>query len=324
MMERVPAYEGKGKYIFVSYSHRNTDLVYPIIERMFDERYRVWYDEGIAPGSEWPHNIEVHLKGCSAALIVVSENSLASKNCDNEVVNALNNHKQIIQYSLDGNSHPLLTDVPVIKTEEELFKILSPELIGDGTGYDLTLNNRRRLSLWNLLLVLSFILIVALGLGMYGINVGYFDEYLPGRTVNEKDITVKEEKTGFDVNNDVIAQAILDQLSDEDLFVDIEFFDERDRDTIYQNLGYDLDRPMQYFDLTQKDIEDLYLGDCSEDCLKLLKYLPSLKKLQLDSSRIKSLKNLDDCPKLEEVYLRIECFPVELSENRNYIVKIFN
>ena len=323
MTNRVPAYEGKGKYIFVSYSHKDSGIVYPTIRKMFEEKYRVWYDEGIAPGSEWPHNIEVHLKQCSVALICVSANSLASKNCDNEVVNALNNNKQIIQCSLDGNIHPLLKDAPVIRSEEELFKALNPELIGDGTGYDLALNNRRRFSIWNLLLGLAIVLIIALGSAMYGIEKGYFDEYLPGRNTDVQDITVKEEKIGLEVNNDIIAQAILEQLSEEDLFRDIEFIEGADDWYMRMALGLeDYDKPLQYYDLTQSNIEEADLQYCSEDCLKLLKYLPSLKVLRLNSDKIKSLEALDECPRLEKVYLNVGSFPIELNENRRYTVLI--
>ena len=72
-MDRIPAYEGKGNFIFVSYSHKDSGTVYPFITDLFEKKYRVWYDEGIAPGSEWPYNIEVHLKSCSTVLVFVSE-----------------------------------------------------------------------------------------------------------------------------------------------------------------------------------------------------------------------------------------------------------
>ncbi|MBQ1488402.1 MAG: toll/interleukin-1 receptor domain-containing protein, partial [Lachnospiraceae bacterium] len=47
-------YEGKEKYIFISYSHKDTDRVMPIISRLMNEGFRVWYDDGISPGTEWP------------------------------------------------------------------------------------------------------------------------------------------------------------------------------------------------------------------------------------------------------------------------------
>ena len=320
-MDRIPAYEGKGNFIFVSYSHKDSGTVYPFITDLFEKKYRVWYDEGIAPGSEWPYNIEVHLKSCSTVLVFVSENSLASRNCDNEVVNALDNKKKIIQYSLDGSIHPLLKDEITVRNKEELFNTLSDDLIGDGSGYDRELNNKRRLSLWNLLLGLAVLFIVALGAGIYGLNEGYFDKYLPGRNIVEEDITEKKEASGIQVDNSLIAQALLEQLSKEDLFRDVEFSDDSDKQALYEAIGfYDWgsEGELQYFDLTEFGSDDLYLNNCSDECLKLLKYLPNLKHLYISSDKISTLEALNDCPYLEEVHLNRNCFPIDIPSEKNY------
>ena len=320
-MDRIPAYEGKGNFIFVSYSHKDSGTVYPFITDLFEKKYRVWYDEGIAPGSEWPYNIEVHLKSCSTVLVFVSENSLASRNCDNEVVNALDNKKKIIQYSLDGSIHPLLKDEITVRNKEELFITLSDDLIGDGSGYDRELNNKRRLSLWNLLLGLAVLFIVALGAGIYGLNEGYFDKYLPGRNIVEEDITEKKEASGIQVDNSLIAQALLEQLSKEDLFRDVEFSDDSDKQALYEAIGfYDWgsEGELQYFDLTEFGSDDLYLNNCSDECLKLLKYLPNLKRLYISSDKISTLEALNDCPYLEEVHLNRNCFPIDIPSEKNY------
>ena len=76
----VPAYEGKKPYLFVSYAHLDSAKVLPVVNKLFDKKYRVWYDEGIAPGSEWPKNIADHLSGAEAVIVFVSENSLVSPN----------------------------------------------------------------------------------------------------------------------------------------------------------------------------------------------------------------------------------------------------
>ncbi len=85
MKDYVRAYEGNESYIFVSYAHLDSDKVLPIIRELYERKYRVWYDEGIAPGTEWPENIERHLLGADTVLVFVSAHSLASKNCKNEV-----------------------------------------------------------------------------------------------------------------------------------------------------------------------------------------------------------------------------------------------
>ena len=45
-------YEGTENYIFVSYTHKDSEAVFSVIERLHKRGYRIWYDDGIAPGSE--------------------------------------------------------------------------------------------------------------------------------------------------------------------------------------------------------------------------------------------------------------------------------
>ena len=51
--DKIRAYSGNKPYIFISYAHRNSAAVYPIIQRMAADGFRIWYDEGIDPGTEW-------------------------------------------------------------------------------------------------------------------------------------------------------------------------------------------------------------------------------------------------------------------------------
>ena len=80
-MERPVAYMGEEPYIFVSYSHKDSERVWPIIARLQAGRFRFWYDDGINPGTEWDANIASHIKNCSFFLVFISENYLASENC---------------------------------------------------------------------------------------------------------------------------------------------------------------------------------------------------------------------------------------------------
>lgn len=94
-------YEGKKPYIFVSYAHKDSNRVFPILEELDRRGYRVWYDDGIAPGSEWPENIAQHLDGCSLTLAFVSPSSIASPNCRREVTFALAKHKPFLGILLE-------------------------------------------------------------------------------------------------------------------------------------------------------------------------------------------------------------------------------
>ena len=63
-MRKIIPYKGEEPYIFISYSHRDTAEVYAILERMQKDGYRIWFDEGIDPGSEWDDVIAAHVKEC--------------------------------------------------------------------------------------------------------------------------------------------------------------------------------------------------------------------------------------------------------------------
>ena len=78
-------YMGQEKYIFISYSHRDTAQVYPIISELITRGYRVWYDSGIDPGTEWDENIAQHINECGYFIAFMSGNYLGSNNCKDEL-----------------------------------------------------------------------------------------------------------------------------------------------------------------------------------------------------------------------------------------------
>ena len=94
-------YKGKEKYIFVSYCHKDKKYVFPIIEQMAKDGYRIWYDEGIDPGSEWPEIIAAHLNGCDSCIAFISENSLNSHNCRREINFAILKKKRFFSVVLE-------------------------------------------------------------------------------------------------------------------------------------------------------------------------------------------------------------------------------
>ena len=84
-MERPIPYKGDDTYIFISYAHRDSDRVWPIVERMQRNGYRVWYDEGIDPGTEWDENIAAHIEKCNYFIAFLSAAYLGSENCKDEL-----------------------------------------------------------------------------------------------------------------------------------------------------------------------------------------------------------------------------------------------
>lgn len=101
MPERVRPYEGKEDYIFVSYSHRDSERIFPLLRTLSSEGYRLWYDEGIDPGTEWPESIASHLAACKVCLAFISPTSVTSTNCRREINFALSRNKDFLSVVLE-------------------------------------------------------------------------------------------------------------------------------------------------------------------------------------------------------------------------------
>ena len=94
-------YEGTQPYIFVSYAHKNDAAVLEIISTLQSRGFRVWYDEGIEAGSEWPESIASHLERAQLVLAFLSPAYLQSDNCRKEMHYALTKKKPVINVYLE-------------------------------------------------------------------------------------------------------------------------------------------------------------------------------------------------------------------------------
>lgn len=100
-MEFFAPYEGKEPYIFVSYAHANSPDVMAVISHMHARGYRIWYDEGIEVGSEWPECIAEHLSAAHLMLAFVSNAYMKSDNCRREMHYALSKRIKVINIFLE-------------------------------------------------------------------------------------------------------------------------------------------------------------------------------------------------------------------------------
>lgn len=88
-MDKPKAYKGKEPFIFISYAHDDSDRVMPIIFGLQERGYRVWYDGGIRPGTEFAEFIGEQINDCGAFLCFMSANSANSKFCRKEIMLAI-------------------------------------------------------------------------------------------------------------------------------------------------------------------------------------------------------------------------------------------
>ncbi len=95
-------YRGEEPYIFVSYAHKDSEVVMRAIALLQQSGFRVWYDEGIDPGSEWPDTIEKYLERSSYFIGFISANALDSNYCKCELHTAFNERKKMLIVYLEN------------------------------------------------------------------------------------------------------------------------------------------------------------------------------------------------------------------------------
>jgi len=178
-------YQGPEDYIFVSYAHKDSPRVFDVIRCLHRQKYRVWYDQGIEIGADWPQVVAEKLLQSALVLIFISENALRSQNCRREIHYAVSQKKNMLVVFLDESALPAdmamqLSVVPQLRfsdseaTAAALTPYLDEGLIGDGvTGYE-ELSFRRKKA-WNKWLVVSLMTtallvcaVVYMALGMGG------------------------------------------------------------------------------------------------------------------------------------------------------------
>lgn len=104
----LPSYVGDEPYVFVTYSHQDTDVVYPHIRWLQDQGFNVAWDEGISPGAVWRAELADAIQGCSLLLYLVTPQSVASEHCTREVNFTLDEHHRpvlavhLVQTALPG------------------------------------------------------------------------------------------------------------------------------------------------------------------------------------------------------------------------------
>jgi hypothetical protein len=75
--------------------------VFRIIKKLSDKRYRIWFDEGIEPGNEWPETVGRAVVKCAQFLVFMSPWAARSRNVRNEINLAFAEHRDILVVFLD-------------------------------------------------------------------------------------------------------------------------------------------------------------------------------------------------------------------------------
>ena len=96
MANYVAPYEGNEPFVFVSYAHKDSATVEPLIRGLLSRGVRVWYDAGLEAGADWLIRIGEQLERSSSVVAFVSRNYEESHNCRSEISFAIEERKNLV------------------------------------------------------------------------------------------------------------------------------------------------------------------------------------------------------------------------------------
>ena len=82
--------------VMISYSHKNTELMLRIRDLLSSNNFEVWVDTKLQAGCQFFKNIGSAVIGCDIFLFILTEHSVASKFCEDEVSLARISNKKIL------------------------------------------------------------------------------------------------------------------------------------------------------------------------------------------------------------------------------------
>ena len=176
-------YEGRRPYLFISYSHRDSEAVLKVITLLHNRKLRLWYDEGIPAGSDWPKNIEEHMQSCSMVLFFVSKTAFASPNCRSEIEAALVLKKPVLLLPLSDTApnaewNDLLSQCTRLSSGSDASARAETVLSCKQITHAYYRKPFEKLRFDWLMLVLAMLLFAAAAAGLYALMTGRLDAYL--------------------------------------------------------------------------------------------------------------------------------------------------
>lgn len=92
--------------VFISYSRKDSAYVYELAKQLIDVGVEIWIDRDIAPGRHWDRNIEEALNDCESMIVVLSPDSVASENVQDEWSYYLEQRKNVYPFVLRNCNIP--------------------------------------------------------------------------------------------------------------------------------------------------------------------------------------------------------------------------
>ena len=65
--------------IFISYSKKDKDFAYRLVDDLESQDFKVWIDRAIGGGEAWRKSIDDNLRAADEVIIILSKNAIESK-----------------------------------------------------------------------------------------------------------------------------------------------------------------------------------------------------------------------------------------------------
>lgn len=121
------AYEGNDPFLFVSYAHKDAEAVYSVLSRLHQLGYRIWYDQGISPGTIWPRVLADAILKSAGVLAFISPQSVKSEHCLDEVSFAIESTKPLLPVYLGPTELPTELRLTIGRRQAVFRHLLNPE-----------------------------------------------------------------------------------------------------------------------------------------------------------------------------------------------------
>ncbi len=335
------AYTGDEKYGFISYAHADDRLVLPVIQGLYERKYRLWYDKGIEVGARWTQTVAVRERDSDLVILFLSKAYIKSLNCMNEMNYAVSQKRGIVCVLLDDSplspemalqlaAAPRLNAAGCAPAEIAAMILetgkLNDSFLGDGVeGYGADGGRKKRkLNPWMIVsAVTAFLLVAAVALGygytrgLFGGGVSVSTQTVPAESGGTDEVTVTS--WGDDLLRDVMLQAVSSEsvylcgnavISSPDAirFSDGQWFA---GETAVENGGID-----DFSALSGKSLKQLALAYQALGDISGITEFPELEYLDLSGNDISDLAPLAQLGQLR--VLKIEHIPAsDLSSLKN-------
>lgn len=130
MHTKFEAYTGNEPYLFISYSHRDINKVYPILDALYDRKYRIWYDESCENGNDFRDELRQRIQKAEAVILFVSASSMSSPFCGMEIIVARENGKRLYPIYLDDAPVPAAFEILLANTHHSTAKDMNKLIKG--------------------------------------------------------------------------------------------------------------------------------------------------------------------------------------------------